>query len=950
MVLMAAPALAGEPVNVRMAAHDGYGRVVFEFAVPASFSVERAGDRVILHFAAGATIPTASGGTRNVSAVDGGESIATVTVASGSQIHTMQIDRRVVLDVRDPVASLSAPKPEATVVRPTVSRTNPVAGGPHKVSRADADSVARLQIGAAPPSSEQPQVFPALGTAAIKPAAVLPVIRQPEPDTARPAAADAPAGAPISVRAEPVEPSPAEASVAALFPFGPDVGAAAFRRGSDAWVVFDEPRPLDVASLKDTSGFNALVVQVLPAGTLLRLPIKQTDHIRLRHQSRGWSVAIVSAPTEMPPLTPVARSTELLFPITGTGQSVVVADPATGQNLLVGTLRATGPGVPVGYRVPEFNILPSWQGVVAEPLSDRATLRTLPEGIAIQIDNNLSSPPDNARALTDAAVLTRRFDFPSLPVASLLHRLQAQSADAAAAPPQSRLDARKAAAQTMIALGLGPEAQSLLQLASTEDPRAVTDPEFNGLSGIAALISGRPSEADGLLDADLSGSDEISVWRAALAAGRQEGSPEAASLFKSATKLILSYPDALRNWLLPLAAETMANGGAPNAADALLEKLPDEPRLALARAMRLQAKGDNVGALAIYDSLAGARDRLLSARAATYATLLRLSSQLIDPAHAADNLERGFLDWRGDDREWSLRLRVIDLRAQAGQWRAAFNLLKETAALYPDQSAVIHERTSTMLTKLLRGPDPEAISAIDLVTLAEENAEEAAKAAPDEVTGLLADRLVALDLPRRAAPVLQRMIAAAPPGIGRATLGARLAAVQLAEGDLSGTVTLNETDSPDLPAALVEQRGLLDARFRAQGKDVAGATAILARLGTAAADDLRATILAEAGDWRGSEAALFSLVKKTVPETGELSSVQQDALLRLASAQAKAGDDEAGRQLGIKESPRMVGPRSDMFRLLTAAPVSDVGDLHRAAGEIALARAIPAGLSAIGAR
>jgi hypothetical protein len=46
----------------------------------------------------------------------------------------------------------------------------------------------------------------------------------------------------------------------------------------------------------------------------------------------------------------------------------------------------------------------------------------------------------------------------------------------------------------------------------------------------------------------------------------------------------------------------------------------------------------------------------------------------------------------------------------------------------------------------------------------------------------------------------------------------------------------------------------------------------------------------------------------------------------------------------------MTGPRGDMFRLLTASPISGTRDLPRVAGDIALARALPSELSVLGAR
>ena len=68
------------------------------------------------------------------------------------------------------------------------------------------------------------------------------------------------------------------------------------------------------------------------------------------------------------------------------------------------------------------------------------------------------------------------------------------------------------------------------------------------------------------------------------------------------------------------------------------------------------------------------------------------------------------------------------------------------------------------------------------MALVEENAD----LLPDGVGGealeaRLADRLVALDLPKRAGPVIEKLMQAAPTGAGRAGFGARLAALRLRE-------------------------------------------------------------------------------------------------------------------------------------------------------------------------
>jgi hypothetical protein len=969
VVLMLALAGAGQvraqprPAAVRVSEQNHRGRVVFDFTRHVGFGLQRVGDTVELRFTHGGVVTSVEQGTRNVTAVHGGIARATIDLTPGARLRTRRQGNRIVVDVMDPVGEPPPAEPGQNASPENVPPPNasPQSAPPQNAQQ-DAPQNAPLQKSAQiltqpPPASAAAPVAPAAPPVA---APSIPVAQTPLPapdssTTPAPAAAAPPAPAPAesdALAATPFDLPPGATGSAVLLPFGARVGAAAFRRGGAAWVVFDERRPIDMAALKDDPVLSGATVQLLTAATLLRLPLAAGAELRLSRVPEGWTVAAMPLAPPLSPIPVVAKETRFELPVVNPGQVVVVPDTETGQNLLVGTLRGTLAGIPAARTVPEFVLRATWQGVLVEPISDFTALRATQDGFVVETGKDTLSPqPDTARALAEAAYLTRRFEFPSGATETLLRRLHTQIADDANAPAQSRSRPRKAAAATMIALGLGVEAQALLRLAGEEDPRLANDPEAIGLSAIAAMEGGRDAEADGIADPALNGTDEVALWRAVRAARRQEGSSEAAAAFATTLPLILAYPPELRTRLLPLAAETMAQGGAPDAADALLARLPDDASLDYARALRLEAKGDSAGALKRYDTLAMGRDRLTSARAMTRATLLRLKTKAIGPAEAASALERQFLNWRGDKRELDLRIRVASLRTQAGAWRAAFDLLRETEAMYPDDTAMIDARMADLLNGLMTGPAAAKIAPLDLVALASENAELVASVAPTQAAGLLADKLVALDLPRRAGPVLERMLRAAPVGPAQAKLGARLAALRLGEGDDAGAQdALANSNAPDLPPDLIERRGLLAARAAAHRGDTAHAVSILSDIGTAAADGLRASILTDAKDWPGAVGAFRDLVAKTVPPQGALNPAQQDTLLQLAGALSRAGDDAGLQALGVQEMPRMAGPRVDMFRLLTAAPLSGVSDLGRSSAEIALVRAIPTGLAAIGAK
>ncbi len=394
-------------------------------------------------------------------------------------------------------------------------------------------------------------------------------------------------------------------------PFDADAAAAAFRRGASGGVVFDPRRPLDLAALRDDPAFDDASVQLLPGATVLRLRLAAEQVLVLARTAPGWTVTLAAAPAAAAAIPASIADGTLRFAAAGPGSVVSVPDPETGGAMQVGTLRREGLAVPVGRQTPEFALRPTFLGVAVEGVSDRARLRATPEGFVLEADgpSRLALAPDDAAAVSDAALFTRRWDIPNLPAEALLRRLQALRAGAAAAAPAARTGQRLAVAQAMIALGLGVEAQALLGLAGSEDGRAADDPERIGLAGMAALVAARPGDAAGLDDARLGDADEVKLWRALRRAALGDGAA-AAPVLAADLKLLLSYPPPLRERLLPLAAETLARSDRREAIRPVLARLADDRRLDLARGFLAEADGadgDPQAALAAYARAAEGR-------------------------------------------------------------------------------------------------------------------------------------------------------------------------------------------------------------------------------------------------------------------------------------------------------------------------------------------------------
>lgn len=970
-------------VIVRVGSHDGYGRVTFALPPHTEYHVTQQDQRVVIQFSGDLKIGPANAIPHNLLGITGGAAQATLDVAPGTTLHDWRYGDLLVIDVRDPATqptaspaqTTAAPKPDAAKPAPAKTESSkPVAAGP-KPSPPDAPKPPPAKPDVA--SSEMAKPEPKPNAAEEKPAsptnAVLPDQGQrataPGPGGANPpqattipsASQSAPSQSDTTPAAPPQALVPAEKPESAAasdsapdgvlnIPADPQLGLAVLRLRNLALIVLDQPRNIDVASLRDDALFGSAVVQTLPTATVIRLPLDPGTALVPSRIEKAWRITAVSQEPPLRPMQAVVADDRLLLQAATPGTAVSVVDPDSGTILLVGTQRSSGQGVAVPRRTPQFNLLATWQGVAVEPNADTIVLRPAAQGFAIDGANALSPASEIGEQLTHSIGLTRVLDFPSQPNEALLDRLQGQMLAAADAPALARGPHRELVARTMMALGLGAEAGSVMRVAATDDPHVAAAPQTGALVSIAALLADRPNDTNGLINPALPTTDDIVFWRAVRLAELQPGSAEAAAMFSATAPLALSLPAAMRDRLLPLVAETLVAGGETAAAAALLAARPNDASLDFARAMLAEAKHDNAAALAGYAALAQSPDRSLHARASARAVELRLATGAINVRQAAEQLERLLYAWRGDQQERALRERLAELQARSGDWRAALGMLHETETLFPDDKPAIHDELTRMFVELLRSDAVGTLPPLDLVSLVEENTDLLPTGQDGEaLQARLADRLLALDLPKRAGPVLEKLMGATSSPAARAGFGARLAAMRLRENDPAGALAaLDDSNAPNLPDELTRHRILLGAEANARRGDTGRAIAALDGLDDAAADEARATILERANKWPEAEKALAAYVAKVVPASGKLDDAQRRALLRLATAAARAGDDAALAALREREMPRMPsGPLADMFRLLTADPVRSTADLKRSGQEATLAGGLPGQLKAL---
>jgi hypothetical protein len=960
-------------LQIRTGEHPGFGRLVFDVPPGTVARFSREGGQVSITFDAPIAVAAPDAPPRNVRAIEGGAGRARFELAPGATVRQTKLGDRLVIDVLDPQAAQA----RAPSRGPSPGVRSATAADP---LRPPAPTPPPPAPSAAPVDAPAPASAPTTPSPTEHAAPVRTVTAEDMPDPTR--SAPEPIAAPAPAAAAASAPSQAEplASMAAPVadPDGPGfdipaaagTGAAAFRRGDLGMVVLDSPRPVDLSGLRDDPVLGAVAARLLPEALVITLRLPPERALRLASRPGAWRVLVVAARAEEAgassapaPLvaTVVDRRIDISTP--QPGRVVTLSDPLTGGALLVGTLRgdatarpgqasggAPGIAMPVARRMPGLALLPTWRGVAVEPLSDDLALRPIASGFSLEASSGLAlAPPQTSiAALQDAAALTRVFDIPTDSPDALMRRMEAEIASAAAAPPLARGRARLAAAQTMIALGLGAEAASVLRLAQADDPRLAADPRTAQLAAAAALLSDRAEAADALAASGAS-SDELSLWRAVRAAMLAEGDPAAASGFAATLPLLRAYPDGLRARLLPLAAETMAAGGQPDAAASLLGAVPDSPALTLARGMLAQVRGDTEAALRRYDQLAATPDLRLRVRAGMRAVALRQATGRIAPLAAADSLDKLLPLVAGEPAALPLRLRIAALRAEAGAWRPALAVLRAGERDRPEDAPALRVALARIFTDMAQGDRAARLAPFEFVALLDENADLVPDGPAREALSVaLADRLVALDLPARADPLLERLMRGAAGEEARARVGLRLAALRLESGRAADALAaLAASASSALPAPLAAERTVLLARATAASGNPDAALAALDSLDTREAEAARVDILEQARDWAGAAKLLSARAAREVPGAGPLDDGAQRFLLRLAQAQARAGDTAGLAATRARAGTRIAGATGDLFRVLTAEPVRDVGDLSRAREEAGAAARVPDGLRAL---
>ena len=984
--------------------HGTFVRVAIDWPSRIDYRVNRDGDRIEVAFSrpgaidlkrARADLPK---DLLQIEAVDGEVARIYLTLAPGARLRDFRLGRTVVLDIMRPLQQTAAapalrlpdktqtaakPQPDtaqpATIPaapepapKPTVPATiaePPAAPPPAPPTPPAAESPAQQPLAEPPGPDFALQSLPALPEAAPTPAPTSPAEEPAKTEEAakpeeQPAEAAQPAPppmpeieqaalpprAPVDVQIKIV---PAENGTKIMFAWPEAVPAAAFRRNGALWLAFDMPSN-DVSALFGDARLARLGKASkidIPDVTIIRIVEASPLGVSMTASGKSWVVDVTdggkAAPTqtiEQRRETLVDGASSLLLRTNGPGRVAKVTDPGGGE-LYVVPVRTAGLGIAEQAGWPEFQLLPSYQGIAIESLDDAITVNSLSQGVVIttkpgevgpiaeapqegeQVASQEQAPEEHEQEAATSAEPPKEgqpilvsvpglFDLPSwrrggeATFTSDLRRLESAVSGASEA---EKAAARMALGEFYFAHGLIEEADSALSQIGREGRSELDQRQLALLTGAVQALDGQLEKARAnLSEKSLQGVAEANLFQG-LVAAKEEKWDEAAQYLTGALPNIADYPKPVREDIYLAAGTALNSAGNPIAAqrfaDALRQDQPSRDardRLTyLDGQIKLRA-GERDLALALWASLADSALDDIKARSQFDLVEERLKGGELKPAEAIAPLEALRFVNRGGEFEFKLLRKLGALYLGENQARKGLVALRSAAANFPNrpEAKEIGEQMSEAFRELYLDGGADRLSPLTAVALYDEFRElTPAGAEGDRMMSLLADRLVNVDLLGRAGELLDTLVAKRLSGLDKAHAGARLAAIRMLDQKPELALKALKDSKVDemMPPDLATERKRLEARATFDSGDTLGGIRMLEGDDGLEAKWLRADMQWRVREWPAAATALGDLIEGEEQAMADERAALKDATDPTKNPAAAIGSAEAEQQLAEKQ-------------------------------------------------
>jgi hypothetical protein len=908
-------------VVLRLAQSEEQTRFVFEPPAGTEMRFTEGGEGAELRLEGNLTLdlagnrPRAAAGVADfASSRENGGLTVRIAARPGRAIRTLIDEGTAIVDLLDPTPPPTPPPAPPSAPAPVASTEEPKSAP--AATPAPAKTAAATPTAAPPPA---PAPAPPRETAAAS---------VPDPFTLPPTTAEP--SAPVTVRAR----AESDAEGGILLPFPRPTPAAGFERSGKTTIVFQTSDRIDLDGVPSAAraalGFKGLRQE--GSFAVLTLEARSERPLRLVPDGTAWRLAVGAAATPPDDIL-VTRSSgadglgEVTVALAGSSVHWIL-DPTDAPLAVVTTPLRQGLANPRTFV--EFQLLPSFQGLVVQPNADGVRVALGRNGAIVTRASGLalSSLGLPGSAIDRHPFVIRTDQWEGDVTGDVMARYRNLVAAVSEAPRTAKVALRLDIAHLLLANGLAMEAMGVMAMTSADDPIFARRRETLLLSGIAAARAHRPVQARRFLTDETLGADpEAALWRALLD-GQDGDWPRALSGIRRGEPVLARYPDELVGMFRLLVARgAAATGDIKTAEDAIAaaERLPvgvlDRNEIDFARAVVDEAAGRPTPALAAYEKLADSDLRPIAAAASLRAVLLGRKTARIPVDDAIRRLETLAVTWRGDDVELGTLGQLVRLYSETKRWRDMLTAARQANTRFAtrDEARRIYETASGWFEAIFLGREGTSIEPVEFLALYYDFKEFAPVGRRgDEIVRRLADRLVEIDLLDQAATLLQHQVDHRLTGLARATVATRLAALRLMSGKPGAAITaLNATRLAELPAPLRRLRLIIEAQAQADLHRTE--LALEAVEGEQGADfaRLRATIYFNGRRWREAGEAFEGLLGTRWKDREGLTDEERQDVIRAVLADLLAEEWLALDRIRSKYAAKMAdSPDAKLFEAL----------------------------------
>lgn len=701
--------------------------------------------------------------------------------------------------------------------------------------------------------------------------------------------------------------------------------AAAFRRGEAVWLLFDAKGRIDLRGVARAGRRHQDITVVQGEEVLgLRIPASPDVEVAAANNGSDWTFTL-SAHADAGHPAQVRREVNAQ----GKGRLIVnfgrdgvvrwINDPEIGDRIAVAMVGGPSEGVDVRRSTLEAEILPAAHGAVVETRAD-GVVASFENGqlIVTRGEGLVAAAPDPAQQSANAQMLAAALAAPdaasaagaNLTTRQVRDRIDVLMRRAAAEGVMegAETQARMELARFLLQNDYAPEALGALRIVAVNQGELVElNPEFRLMRGEANVMLGRVPEAMTDLNAPALADDpSAALWRGYAASLKQDWAEARRELERGAGALEQHPPSWRARFELALAnAALQLNdlAAADQAASAAMGQSPDQSlrlHARLVQARIIEARGNHEDALRMLDELSKVRDEEVAVRSTLEAVRIRLSTDVMRPLDAVEPLEALRFRWRGDPTELEIVSTLGEVYSELGRWRDALGTMRVAADRFDQDPAArrLREDMATLFERLFLDGEADQLEPIQALGLFYEFSE-LTPVGPngDRMVRLLAGRLVNVDLLEQAAQLLRHQVDARLQGIGRAQVAADLAAIYLMDNKPDqALVTIDTTRQPNMPATLLAERRIIEARALLGLGRLDSATELVERDRGEDAQRVRAEAAWRAHDWDRAAAELNTLIGMH-DHSKPFDAGDRQVVLRTAIALTLAGNDAAVRAL-----------------------------------------------------